>query len=99
MHRGHLTHKPTTVGVLQSGLPKNKNTWDDQQWDDSSPTGVPYAEGLPEEVNKPDRKHIDSKEVYGKTMLRKVAPTSSAPKYRLAGRDVSDLRLTDLLWR
>ena len=32
-------------------------------------------------------------------MLRKVAPTSWASKYRLAGRDISDIRLTDLLWR
>ena len=59
---------------------------------------MPYVEGLPEDF-KPDKKHLDSKEVYGKTMLRKVAPTSWASKYRLAGRDISDLRLTDLLWR
>ena len=57
-----------------------------------------YVEGLPEDF-KPDKKHLDSKEVYGKTMLRKVAPTSWESKYRLADRDVSDVRLTDLLWR
>ena len=77
---------------------KQQNTWGDQQWDYASPTGVPYVEGLPDSF-KPDKKHLDSKEVYGKTMLRKVAPTSWASKYRLAGRDISDIRLTDLLWR
>ena len=76
---------------------KKPNTWSDQ-WDYASPTGVPYVEGLPESF-KPDKKHLDSKEVYGKTMHRKVAPTSWASKYRLAGRDISDIRLTDLLWR
>eukprot|EP00439_Symbiodinium_sp_Y106_P019578 s8883_g2.t1 len=56
---------------------KQQNTWGDQQWDYASPTGVPYVEGLPDSF-KPDKKHLDSKEVYGKTMLRKVAPTSWA---------------------
>ena len=58
----------------------------------------PTLKGSPDSF-KPDKKHLDSKEVYGKTMLRKVAPTSWASKYRLAGRDISDIRLTDLLWR
>ena len=77
---------------------KKKNTWTDQQWDYASPTGVPYVEGLPEEF-KPNKKYLDSNEVYGKTMLRCVSSTSWAAKYRLAGRELADLRLVDLLWR
>ena len=77
---------------------KKKNAWNDQQWDYASPTGVPYVEGLPEEF-KPNKKYLDSNEVFGKTMLRCVSSTSWASKYRLAGRELADLRLVDLLWR
>ena len=77
---------------------KKKNAWNDQQWDYASPTGVPYVEGLPEEF-KPNKKYLDSNEVFGKTMLRCVSGTSWASKYRLAGRELAGLRLVDLLWR
>ncbi|CAE7585152.1 unnamed protein product [Symbiodinium sp. CCMP2592] len=78
---------------------KRKSEWSEQQqWDYGSPTGVPFVEGLPDEF-KPDKTHLDTKEIYGKTMLRRVAATSWATKYRLAGRELADLRVTDLVWK
>ena len=60
----------TNLGSASWSTPeKKKNAWNDQQWDYASPTGVPYVEGLPEEF-RPNKKYLDSNEVFGKTMLR-----------------------------
>ena len=67
-------------------------------WDYSSPTGGAHVDGLPPDF-KTSKTHLDSREVFGKTLLRRVAATSWSTKYNLAGKEVAELRLVDLLWR
>ena len=67
-------------------------------WDYASPTGCPYVEGLPPDF-KVSKTHLDTHEVFGKTLLRRVAATTWSTKYGLAGKEHSQGRLVDLLWR
>ena len=45
------------------------------------------------------KSHLDSREIYGKTMLRKIAPTAWSSKYGLAGQNMEQVKLVDLIWR
>ena len=78
----------------------HKSSWqsEDSAWDYQSPTGTPHVEGLPPDF-KATKTHLDSREVFGKSLLRRVAPTAWSTKYGLAGKEVSTIRLVDLLWR
>ena len=57
-----------------------------------------FLEGLPPDF-KATKTHLDSREVFGKSLLRRVAPTAWSTNYGLAGKEVSTIRLVDLLWR
>ena len=45
------------------------------------------------------KSHLDGREIYGKTMLRKIAPTAWSSKYGLAGQSMEQVKLVDLIWR
>ena len=45
------------------------------------------------------KSHLDSREIYGKTMLRKIAPTAWSSKHGLAGQSMEQVKLVDLIWR
>ena len=45
------------------------------------------------------KSHLDSREIYGKALLRKIAPTSWSSKYGLAGQCMEHVKLVDLVWR
>ena len=55
-------------------------------------------EGLPNEF-KPSREFLDSREVYGKTLLRRVASTAWSAKYSSAGKEVMSIKLIDMIWK
>ena len=78
----------------------SENQWQQEStsWDYSSPTGGAHVDGLPPDF-KTSKTHLDSREVFGKTMLRRIASTAWSSKYNLAGKEVSEVRLVDLLWR
>ena len=81
-----------------SSTPTKSNVHREPGRDFSSPTGFPVIHGLPDDF-KSTKTHLDSREVYGKTMLRRIAPTSWSTKYQLAGKEMDSIRLVDLLWR
>ena len=54
--------------------------------------------GLPDNFVQ-SKRHLDSREIYGKTLLRKIAATSWSSKYGLAGQSMEQVKLVDLLWR
>eukprot|EP00439_Symbiodinium_sp_Y106_P021381 s4745_g2.t1 len=54
--------------------------------------------GLPDNFVQ-SKSHLDSREIYGKTLLRKIAATSWSSKYGLAGQSMEQVKLVDLLWR
>ena len=68
-----------------------------EQQDWQSPTGFKHL-GLPDNFVQ-SKSHLDSREVYGKTLLRKIAATSWSSKYGLAGQSMEHVKLVDLLWR
>ena len=63
-----------------------------------SPTGFKHTMGLPDNFVH-SKSHLDSREIYGKTLLRKIAATSCSSKYGLAGQSKEQVKLVDLLWR
>ena len=67
-------------------------------WDYASPTGGAHVDGLPPDF-KTLKTHLESREVFGKTLLRRIAATTWSTKYNLAGKEVAEVRLVDLLWR
>ncbi|OLP83621.1 hypothetical protein AK812_SmicGene35592 [Symbiodinium microadriaticum] len=64
----------------------------------NSPTGFKTTHGLPANFVQ-TKSHLDSREIYGKTMLRKIAPTAWSSKYGLAGQNMEQVKLVDLIWR
>ena len=68
-----------------SSTPTKSNVHREPGRDFSSPTGFPVIHGLPDDF-KSTKTHLDSREVFGKTMLRRIAPTSWSTKYQLAGK-------------
>ena len=82
---------------------EKSSTWypqDNRDW--QSPTGQGQEtfskDGLPNEF-KPSREFLDSREVFGKTLLRRVASTAWSSKYSLAGREVQNIKLVDMIWK
>ena len=67
-----------------------------QDW--NSPTVFKTTQGLPTTFVQ-TKSHLDSREIYGKTMLRKIAPTAWSSKYGLAGQSMEQVELVDLIWR
>ena len=55
-------------------------------------------EGLPDSFLQ-SKSHLDTREVFGKTLLRNIASTSWSSKHGLAGQDIEQVKLVDLLWR
>ena len=68
------------------------------QHDWQSPTGFKRTIGLPDNFVQ-SKSHLDSREIYGKTLLRQIAATSWSSKYGLAGQSMEQVKLVDLLWR
>ena len=68
------------------------------QHDWKSPTGFKHTTGLPDNFVQ-SKSYLDSREIYGKTLLRKIAATSWSSKYGLAGQSMEQVKLVDLLWR
>ena len=67
-----------------------------QGW--NSPTGFKTTQGLPTTFVQ-TKSHLDSREIDGKTMLRKIAPTAWSSKYGLAGQSMEQVKLVDLICR
>ncbi len=82
--------------------PKTSSWYSRENRDWESPTGHKAVEmsqdGLPSEF-KPTREFLDSREVYGKTFLRRVANTAWSAKYSISGKEVTSLKLVDMVWK
>eukprot|EP00439_Symbiodinium_sp_Y106_P070309 s106_g12.t1 len=74
-----------------------KRTFKYEQQDWQSPTGYKHTPSLPDNFVQ-SKSHLGSREVYGKTLLRKIAATSWSSKYGLAGQSMEQVKLVDLLW-
>ena len=77
---------------------QDSKTSDAKYPDWNSPTGFKTTHGLPANFVQ-TKSHLDSREIYGKTMLRKIAPTAWSSKYGLAGQSMEQVKLVDLIWR
>ena len=95
--------RPTKKWEWPTTTPQKSSTWyphENRDW--QSPTGHSVAaiskEGLPNEF-KPSREFLDSREVFGKTLLRRVASTAWSSKYALAGKEVENIKLVDMIWK
>ena len=82
---------------------EKSSTWypqENRDWQSPTGHGVEAAskEGLPNEF-KQSREFLDSREVFGKTLLRRVASTAWSAKYSLAGREVQSIKLVDMIWK
>ncbi|OLP78312.1 hypothetical protein AK812_SmicGene41517 [Symbiodinium microadriaticum] len=77
---------------------QDSKTSDAKYPDWNSPTGFKTTHGLPANFVQ-TKSHLDSREIYGKTMLRKIAPTAWSSKYGLAGQNMEQVKLVDLIWR
>ena len=77
---------------------QDTKTSDAKYPDWNSPTGFKTTHGLPANFVQ-TKSHLDSREIYGKTMLRKIAPTAWSSKYGLAGQNMEQVKLVDLIWR
>ena len=77
---------------------QDSKTFDGKYQDWNSPTGFKTRQGLPTTFVQ-TKSHLDSREIYGKTMLRKIAPTAWSSKYGLAGQNMEQVKLVDLIRR
>ena len=83
-------------GHLQSRLPRTKTSSSTRIG--RVPQGSRQTQGLPDTFVQ-SKSHLDTLEVFGKTLLRKIAPTSWSFKHGLAGQNIEQVKLVDLLWR
>ena len=95
--------RPTKKWEWPTTPSQKTSTWYPQENRDwQSPAGHEVAavskEGFPNEF-KPSREFLDSREVFGKTLLRRVASTAWSAKYSLAGREVQSIKLVDMIWK
>ena len=77
---------------------QDSKTYDGKYQDWNSPTGFKTTQGLPTAFVQ-TKSHLDSREIYLKTLLRKIAPTAWSSKYGLAGQSMEQVKLVDLIWR
>ena len=66
---------------------QDSNNFDGKYQDWNSPTGFKTTQGLPTTFVQ-TKSNLDSREIYGKAMLRKIAPTAWSSKYGLAGQSM-----------